>query len=77
MVPLPCSPIRCRAPAMTSRTSFTPAVTAESPTNARRVAPAINRARVVFPVPGGPQRITDDNRSASIRARKGRPGPRR
>ncbi|MDX6622034.1 MAG: hypothetical protein QOK36_4420, partial [Gaiellales bacterium] len=23
MVPLPCSPIRCRAPAMTSRTSFT------------------------------------------------------
>ncbi len=32
-------------------------------------------ARVVLPVPGGPQRITDDSRSASISARSGWPGP--
>ena len=29
---------------------------------------------MVLPVPGGPQRITDDRRSASISARSGRPG---
>ena len=34
----------------------------------------MSRARVVLPVPGGPQRITDDSRSASMRARSGRPG---
>ena len=27
-----------------------------------------------MPVPGGPQKITDDSRSASISARSGRPG---
>ncbi len=41
------------------------------------VVPAMSRASVVLPVPGGPQRITDDSRSASIRARSGRPGPSR
>ena len=34
-------------------------------------------ASVVLPVPGGPQRITDDSRSASIRVRSGRPAARR
>ena len=35
---------------------------------------AITCAMVVLPVPGGPQRITEDNRSASIRTRSGLPG---
>ncbi len=38
---------------------------------------AMSWARVVLPVPGGPQKMTDDSRSASIRARSGRPGARR
>ena len=69
----PCCPIRSRAPAITSRTSFTDAFTAESGTNALVVASAMSRASVVFPVPGGPQKITDDSRSASISRRSGRP----
>ena len=74
IVPRSCSASRRRASAIASRTSLTPAVTADRATNALAVAPAISRARVVLPVPGGPQRITDDSRSASIRARRGRPG---
>ena len=34
-------------------------------------------ARVVLPVPGGPQRITDDRRSASTSVRSGCPAPAR
>ena len=34
----------------------------------------MSRAMVVLPVPGGPQRITDDSRSASMSARSGLPG---
>ena len=45
---------------MTARTSFTPAVIAESSTNLRPGARAITCARVVLPVPGGPYRITED-----------------
>ena len=44
---------------MTSRTSRTPAVTAESSTNRRPDDRAIAWASVVLPVPGGPHRITD------------------
>ncbi len=40
------------APATVSLTSFTPAETADRPTNARLVAPAMRRAKVVLPVPG-------------------------
>jgi hypothetical protein len=82
IVPWLRSPRRCWARATTSRTSLTPAVTAESVSKALAVCPAITWARVVFPVPGGPQRITDDRRSASIstrrgaRGRPGGPGPR-
>ncbi len=68
-----CCPIRSRAPAITSRTSFTEALTADSGTNALVVASAISRANVVFPVPGGPQKMTDDSRSASISRRSGPP----
>ena len=46
-------------PAMTSRTSFTVAVTAESCSNTTALS-AITWASVVLPVPGGPQRITDE-----------------
>ena len=77
MVPRPCSPRRARARSAASRTSFTPAVTAESGSNALLVAPATSRAIVVLPVPGGPQSTTDESRSASMSTRSGRPGPRR
>ena len=66
-----------RASSMTRRRSATPADTAESPTNrafARRAAIA---ARVVFPVPGGPQRIIDGSCPASIALRSTRPSPTR
>ena len=36
-----------------------------------------SRAMVVLPVPGGPHRITDDSRSASMRTRSGLPEPSR
>ncbi len=77
IVPWPCSPRRALARATTSRTSLTPALTADSVSKERAVTPAMRRARVVLPVPGGPQRITDVSRSASIRRRRGAPGPRR
>ncbi len=56
-MPRSCSPRRWRARSITSRTSFTPAVTALSCSNARRVVPATASANVVLPVPGGPQKI--------------------
>ena len=74
-MPWPCSPRRARARSATSRTSFTPAVTADSGSNALLVAPATRRAIVVLPVPGGPQSTTDDSRSASMSTRSGRPRP--
>ena len=56
-------PFARAARSATSRTSLTPAVTADNGSNAFSVAPATRRAMVVLPVPGGPQRITDDSRS--------------
>ena len=41
----------------TSSTSFLPAVTAEISTKSALNSRAIMRARVVLPVPGGPQKI--------------------
>ena len=72
-MPLPCSPSNLLAPSTVSRTSFTPAETADRPMKERFVAPAISLAIVVLPVPGGPQRIAELKRSASISARRGRP----
>src|SRR5262249_4064378 len=66
---------RRRARSPTSRPSSPPAVTADRVSKALAVAPATSRAVVVLPVPGGPHRITDDRRSASIRLRSGLPGP--
>ena len=65
------------ASCMTSRTSFTPAVMAESSTNRRPEERAMAWARVVFPVPGGPQRMIDtapgELASGSARATMGDP----
>src|SRR5688500_9493753 len=48
--------------------------TALKATNSARVRSAIRRASVVLPVPGGPHRMIDCNRSRSIVSRSGRPG---
>ena len=65
---------------MTARTSFTPAVTAESSTKSRSAAPATRCASVVFPVPGGPHRIADSGPATppapSVSRRRGLPGRR-
>ena len=76
-MPRSSSSSRLRAAAIVSRTSLTPAVTADSATKWRSVDDATTLASVVFPVPGGPHRMIDDSRSASIRARSGAPGPSR
>ena len=76
LVPL-AQPLRGPWPGPRGRPSRV-AVTADSGTKALAVVvPAMSWARVVLPVPGGPQRITEDRRSASIRARSGMPGPSR
>src|SRR5665213_1489075 len=58
-----------------SRTRGTPSVTAEKGTNSESVYCAISRPRVVFPVPGGPQKIIDPTFPCSIALRKGLPAP--
>ena len=66
-VPRPCSAQQpCERRPTVSRTSFTPAETADRPTKARLVAPAIRRASVVFPVP---RRPPQHRRSSSGRLR--------
>ena len=44
---------------MTSLTSFTPALTALRVKNSRLQLSAMMRASVVFPTPGGPQRMKE------------------
>ena len=63
-----------RAPSITCRTSFTPAVTADSSTNFRFVWCETTAAIVVFPVPGGPQSSSDIGWSPSTSRRNGEPG---
>ena len=53
-----------------------PLSTAESATSSALVARAITRASVVFPDPGGPQRMIDGTWSVSIASRKSVLGPR-
>ena len=74
-MPWPRSPSRCSALATISRTSFTLADTADSCSYALAVWRAMTWASVVFPVPGGPQKIADDRRSDSTSTRSGLPGP--
>ena len=62
---------RClRADSITSRTSFTPDVTADSVKNGRSSCVATMRASVVLPTPGGPQRMNDGTLPVSKNLRK-------
>ena len=51
-----------------------PASTADRVMNSARVCAASTRASVVLPVPGGPQKIIERGRSASMATRSGLPG---
>ena len=62
-----------RAPAMTSRTSLTPAETAEISTKRRLVCRLISEAIVVLPVPGGPHSSSVSGWSPSMTCRNGDP----
>lgn len=68
----PCTAAR-RAVSMTARTSLTPAVSAESASKRLPVACEMSDASVVFPVPGGPYRITDAAPEPSTSLRSGDP----
>jgi len=58
---------------MTARISLTPERTAEKVAKWDFVSPAIRRARVVFPEPGGPQKIMEKRRSSSMALRSSPP----
>ena len=64
------------AAAMTRRISATLLSTPLIRTNFAWVISAMTRASVVLPLPGGPEKITDGKRSASMARRKSFPGPR-
>ena len=55
--------------------SATPASTALRVTNRLAVVLAMTRARVVLPVPGGPERSIEESWSFWIARRRSRPGP--
>ena len=59
------------------RSSFTPCSTAEKVTVGTPLASPSSWASVVFPVPGGPHRISDSRRPLARRSRSTRPGPSR
>ena len=58
-----------------ARRSATPEVTALTGRKGALVVVAMMRASVVLPEPGGPQRMIDESRSASIALRSSVPGP--
>ena len=60
---------RCTASLMMARSSGTPLTTAENAMNAAFVFLAMTWANVVFPEPGGPHRMNDGTRSASMASR--------
>ena len=68
---------RWAASATASRTSFTPAITAESATKLALVSAASRRPSVVLPVPGGPHRMSEVSSLPSSARRSQRPGPSR
>src|SRR5450631_204212 len=76
---VPFMPSWRRASSSTSRTSLTPALTADSSTNRRDVAWLTTCASVVLPVPGGPHRNTELPPASGLSTirRSGVPGPRR
>ena len=61
----------------TSRTSLTPAVTAERVKNSLSRVWAMILASVVFPTPGGPQSMKDERFPDSIILESTEPGPTR
>src|SRR5688572_14954056 len=63
-----------RASSMSALMSLMPLLVAENVTKRARVVRAMIRASVVFPEPGGPQKIMDGMRSASMALRRKRPG---
>jgi hypothetical protein len=73
----PVSPSVRLASSTTCRTSFTPAVTADSSRKRRELVFAMSIASVVLPVPGGPHRITLSGAAPSTSRRKGAEGPSR
>src|SRR3989442_11750919 len=77
MVRCACSPSRSRASATTRRRSATPEATADTGSKCELVIAAMMRARVVLPVPGGPQKISEGSRSSSMARRSNRPSPTR
>ena len=70
----PSRPRRRRAASITARTSLTPADSADNASKRRPVTCDTSRASVVFPVPGGPYRITDAAAPPSTNLRSGLPG---
>lgn len=66
-----------RALSITSRTSFTPALTADNVKNSRSRVAATMRARVVLPTPGGPQSMNDDRLPEMSILRRMEPSPTR
>ena len=73
-VSLPLEARRLRAELIASRTSLTPAATAETSTKCRLVWPETIEAIVVLPVPGGPHSSSDIDWSPSTSRRSGAPG---
>ena len=65
------------ASSITCLISFIPLVTAEKSMKLALVLPAIMRASVVLPTPGGPQNIIEPILSLSISLRNTFPSPRR
>ena len=64
-----------RARSMTSRTSFTPALTADKVKNSRPRDFATILERVVLPTPGGPHNMNDERFPFSIIFLSTHPGP--
>src|SRR5207237_8101145 len=64
-----------RASAISTLMSLIEVLVAENGTNRARVVLAMIRASVVFPDPGGPQRIIDGMRSLAMALRRKRPSP--
>src|SRR5207253_11196524 len=64
-----------RASSISTLMSLIEVLVAENGTNRARVVLAIMRASVVFPDPGGPQRIIDGMRSLAMALRRKRPSP--
>ena len=62
---------------MTVLISLIPLVTAEKSINSALVMPAMIRASVVLPTPGGPQKIIEERLSLSMSLRSTFPSPRR